>query len=461
MSPVEASVRCYKLRGPPRIEIDSVAEKILPPPSFTGRMPLGTTSRGALVYARNDLPLPVAHVRAGRGYRSAARSQYTARVDAHGEVSSVTESLAWRIVGQSATGNGYTRWAPNTITVIRRLPSGRHTVYRRVWARGGERRFGFAIYAGDHTVSEELQELAGELLGPAPDFVAMHPLLRGGDRYAIQHQGFMQNFWQVADVAALTRNLFGISRYRKDLVKAVARARPLGLFASWSMRGLVPTDWLVDLLHRDTAESAGEALQGWDSHVPAGDLRPHLRQLDTVTLRRLSRNLTGFTGHSLQDLTAMPVAEPVKLRTWEELHDHTARADRAMRVRSLQSRLFAGRGQRLFDAERGTFTGITTGGMHVVAAIRPETLLTWGDEAQNCIASYQLDFVCGAVHLLGVYSGRGLIANVEIRRGHPHRLRQLLGRYNQVLPRVQHDDVVEFLISRGVDCRGPYIGRLG
>lgn len=465
LSPAGSSVRALRRPHPDlsRIEAREVAHCAEPPLSYTGRLPLGTTRSGAFVYDRSDALIPVGYVRPGRGYRSALRTLYTARADKDGKVVSVTESLSWRVVGTSPNGKPYTRWFPSAITVLRRLPTGRQAIFRRVWSRSGQRRFAFAFYAGDETISDALRDLAGELLGPAPHFLEMHPLLGEHDRLTIQHQTFTRNFWRVDNIPDLTRNLFGASRYRKDLVKSVARARPLGLFAAWSMRGLVPTDWVITLLQRHTAAAEDHRLDGWFRQVPQSDLRPHLRGLDEVTLRRLTRNVTGLTSQQIGDLTWMQVAPPVRLRTWEELHDHTARIDNLAR-RARQRMRSAGsevHDRARIDSERSALTGITERGLRVFTATEPETLLDWGRAARNCISSYEQGLLYGTVHLLGIYDGGALVANAEIEPGPPPNLRQLLGRFNKHLPREQHDDIVAFLTGRGVDCSESYEGRIG
>lgn len=431
---------------------------IVPPITFSGRLPLGVTSRGAFIYATTDTALPERFVRPGRGYRAGVRTQYTARADEEGHVSSVTESTAWRIVGPSTSGKGYTRWSPNTMTVVRRLPSSRRTVFGRVWTRRGQRCFGSAFYDGDTTLSPALLELATELLGRAPTFAEAHPLLREDHRFSIENRAFLRAFWRVEEVRDLTRNLFGVSRYRKDLVKAVAVAYPLSLFVAWSLRGLVPTDWLVDVLRRHT----GDAEEGasFDNGrridwVPQGELRRHLRGLDMVTLRRLTRDVAGLTHERVRDLTWMAPAPPRRVRTWDELHDYTARIDNRTRLAGLGGSPASSTPDDVpWTADRSALAGTTEGGLRVVAAVDVRTLLDWGQEAHNCIGSYWEALELGVVHLLGIYECDRLVANAEIKPGPPPRLGQLRGPFNDDLPRDRYEDIVAFLTNRGVDCIG-------
>ncbi len=303
------------------------------PESFTGIMPLDTTTNGAYLYERTETPVvgePSPHDRARRSGR---REDYTARADETGRLTSVTESSAWRVVGCSATGKQYTRWMPISLTTVRVLTSGRHTVFRRAWTQAGQRQLGFPYYDGDLSISPGLRRLAAELLGPAPNFGARHPLLAPTARYVVRHRAFLARYWDAADVPSLTLSLFGRSRRGSDLVQAVAEADVLSLFVAWSMRGLVPTEWLVELLHRSTANQAArhDADWRWRPLVNQGDLRPHLRGLDRSVLRGLTRCVHGLTRDCVWDLSNLPAAPPTRHRSWGELHDHTAAAEQQMR----------------------------------------------------------------------------------------------------------------------------------
>lgn len=98
------------------------------------------------------------------------------------------------------------------------------------------------------------------------------------------------------DVQQLTKNLFGKTRYRKDLVKAVGNATLYELFIAWQFRGLVPVDWIVEFLrsmHGGRSEESTKLKRRHDCHTTTykSVIRPHLRNLDQRSLRRILKEI--------------------------------------------------------------------------------------------------------------------------------------------------------------------------
>lgn len=308
--------------------------------------------------------------------------------------------------------------------------------------------------------------MADKLLGLAPSFEELYPLAATYNLGEGWHPPFLRAFLRADTPSELTRNLFGKSRYRKDLVKAVAETTLLGLFIAWSMRGLVPVDWLVDLMRRcqRQQEDQEQAMRRRYGRTIKFPIRPHLRGLDTPTLRRLARTADGATSASLLDLARMRVAPPRRVRSWTELHDHTAGAGRNARYlmrRHELPEISKKRAKEIHQA-RDSLSETTAGGLQVFAADDGEILLSWGREMGNCIAGYQRFMHTGQSHLLGVYADKKLVGNVEIathRDSSVLTLIQMLGPFNKHMPREQHDDDVAFLTGAGVDCTGQYWGK--
>lgn len=437
--------------------------------------PVGMTKNGRLILERDDRPYArnpwEAEPQPGRPRKSINRREITARVDEAGKVLSVTETVSDRFDGQSTTGKHFVRWQTRTITVIRTHAGGKQTNYFRAIKRRqadtractGRYKDSYRRLLSPEADARTLEGMADQLLGPAPAFDDLYPL---AEVYSLDHNWhapFLRAFLRAQTPAELTRNLFGKSRYRKDLVKAVASTTSTGLFIAWSMRGLVPGDWLVGLMRRCEREELSLADRVRREMVMRREVRPHLRGLDRASLRRLARTAHEAMPRLINDLSRMRVAPPRRVRSWTELHDHTAAADRNARYLMPTPQLpkLSKERAKTIQAEREVLSGTTTDGLTVIAADAGDMLLTWGQQMGNCIAGYQREMHTGRSHLLGVYEGKKLIANIEVRpEVGSMTLGQLLGRFNRPLPRAQHDDVVAFLAQAGVSTKGEYWGRV-
>ncbi|MGP9725298.1 hypothetical protein ACT3SZ_14915 [Corynebacterium sp. AOP40-9SA-29] len=110
--------------------------------------------------------------------------------------------------------------------------------------------------------------------------------------------------------AEATRNLFGTSRYRKSLTRAITELlapctqhtagtaefdrRIWALDHLWAYRGLVPIDWIIDTINdmrgHFTAETADTYMFGYPFHMDSFErrkIRSILRQVPAPVLRRL------------------------------------------------------------------------------------------------------------------------------------------------------------------------------
>lgn len=65
------------------------------------------------------------------------------------------------------------------------------------------------------------------------------------------HIPFFADFMRSENPMELTRRLFGVTRYRRDLVKAVASTSLSNVVIAWAARGTMPTDWIVTFLREN------------------------------------------------------------------------------------------------------------------------------------------------------------------------------------------------------------------
>lgn len=439
-------------------------------PLVGGFVPVGVGKRGGLLMYQEDEPDPSAGVAGGLEpgpervvAKASTRTKITAKLDDQGRVKSVTETVSHQFQGVQPSGVRFTFWRTKAIRAVIAHASGKWTQFNREWKQDGRVvQVGTPVYGTRSRANRVfdpatlLWQWAHRLMGEPATFASLYPLAGhyglGEDTYA----PFLRRLTGATDAGQLARALFGKTRYRKDLVKAVARTDGPRLFVAWSMRSLVPVDWLVSMMSNEDSRPGfhpGEV-------IPMAALRPHLRGLDRSSLRRLLRTLQGGEWRMIIDLSRMPVAPLRRAASWTELHDATARHHRIRLrgegMREVRASLSDVQRKEIAD-QRRHLSGMTPAGREVVVAEEPVTLLEWGERMGSCIASYDRKLVTGRAHLLGVYEGEKLIANAEVRTGDEAlRLVQLRGRFNRDLPGPAERDVVGFLSDAGVDCLRRY-----
>lgn len=261
---------------------------------------------------------------------------------------------------------------------------------------------------------------------------------------------FVRSLVGAATARDVATSLFGRTRVNRALVKAVADPELTcgQLELVWALRGLVPTDWLVERLRTRAPVDSG-----------ASRLRPVLRLLPATVRRRLLRQNT----YAVRDMVMM-VAEGnhrrltnavlARVRSWTDLHDALSKG-----VVESRSRWSVPVPLRALEGGTGTCT---------LRFLRKHAaLVETGALLDNCIGSYASQAERGRSVLAAVEGPDGaLLGAVELQRvsGDPSpswRLAQLLGRFNRRLDKAVHDEIVEHLVSGGtVTASGFYDGRV-
>lgn len=244
------------------------------------------------------------------------------------------------------------------------------------------------------------------------------------------------------NVQEFTREFFGKSNYRKDLVRRVAglsenlRAESAStvLLTAKSLNNLVPIDWLIAWMEtgdKDRGLSFGR-LPFWTDPNPRKG-RAMFRTADQKQLRRLLKDqkpaLTGLNDsandfHRLRDADPGYRLSALQFGTFRELHDVLARD--ATRIQYPRKEIsYKGKGGKL----PGDY-----GDIKIVAPQDTHDLLDWGTYMSNCISGYGNRAAEGSTLLYAVMEGDRMVANMELdpRTGD---IRQLLGKYNDHVPR--------------------------
>lgn len=368
--------------------------------------------------------------------------------------------------GMTRTGKLYSRWQRRMVHSLTARSDG--AWFRRSWRKG----YGWSsrLEFADHTPHNVYPTVEfREALSTLPTPLASAEFYPLWEHYVVNRtvgtmfrtvQPFgtgdvMRAFAHTDNAQDLTRNLFGKSRYRRDLVRAVATTSLPQLSLAYHFRGLVPIDWIVDFLRIQPQTYIGT--------VP--DLRPVLRRLDQTSLRNLLRDQVPLRPVTLHDTVRRPLPPDLtfeRVRDWQHLHDAVADGQRTFAHLDAKRKIDSYPPVELSE-EALELNGTTDYGKTIVIADHETTLLGWGDEMRNCIYGYGSAMRSGRAWLGGVYSGDQLVANFEVRPGAPNspreigplpRLEQLLGRMNRTLGDDLRVEVEDYLKAHGILCEG-------
>lgn len=276
-----------------------------------------------------------------------------------------------------------------------------------------------------------------ESFGSDFSYVTVHPL---APHYDLNQPPVATGFsasLKEADLRSQVVKLFGKTRVRRDLMRAVGGSHPNAIMLAREFRGLVPIDWIVDFLMRHPRNPGNPRNHG---QVFMGNIRPMLYRIDPRSYRSLLRaTMTNDSWYSINDVgnqfspsrnrrppfNRPPVEIGGRHTTWESVHNTLfGNYNRMYRERTPiapQPIPATPLSERLSQIGGVVIPEITT------------TLQEWGDEMSNCIGSYAYSVTSAkrSRELGGIYDGDKLIANFEIDNGS---LRQLLGRFNKPLP---------------------------
>ncbi len=234
-----------------------------------------------------------------------------------------------------------------------------------------------------------------------------------------------KDLWRTKNFREFVEVAFGKSRYRKDLMKAVAgaveRRRLNDVMYVKEFRGLVPTDWIVSALNQTEYK-----LNPYNEQFSALRAALHLVQqtsrknlLFTVGRASYTRpetlRMVGEYGANLKYVG--------KVRDWQELHDAIDKQVRDIRLPKNKIKQIAA--AKRIDKK-------TDGRLTLVTAKHTQDLADWGDEQSICIGSYAQQALDGRGVYGAVYEGETLLANFEVVGG-PGQLKQLLGKFNKPL----------------------------
>lgn len=240
-----------------------------------------------------------------------------------------------------------------------------------------------------------------------------------------------------ADPGELTRVLFGKTRYRKDLVRAVAAPTTTieSLMYARAYRGLVPTDWLVDMLNAGVSMNQGDGrssaaiAQQWRTKV--------LLHANERTLRRLAKDPAQVPGYVFDDtLRMMHWGEDHREQTQAALDAATGVADLHNALTPVQRQRWGGGvytppvNKPISASSLATKIAGPVGDWTIVLPDDTDQVRAWGEQMHHCIGTYAGDAERGKTILFAVLNADGTMAANGSIDTHGKRLTQLLGKYN-------------------------------
>ena len=397
------------------------------------------------------------------------------------------------------SGKTYCRFQPNSL-VSYSWKSGRLRVFRKSWVRerGGNRRYRIQIEdQTDYVLRDGRYSLSDEVLPALLDFsgkssfseliLSEYPLLRD-----LAPARDVTPFLTRSNIQDFTRDFFGPSRYRKDLVRGVAQR---GWAIDGGMRSLViakafapmvPTDWIARKFLDAPEPTMYRLANRINDSSPYGyrEIRQMLRTATPKQIRRLwnteARKVFNDTMRLWKLIRQVDDGyrlEEVAFTDWKTLHDQLAIDQRRIHTRNRKVEYkdkaaeVIGTFHTLQWPEGGVAAAMAapnegipevafqTETYEIVGTPDTHTLLEWGNSMGNCIGGYQDDAVHGGSLLYAVLKDDKMIANVEVSP--TGTLRQLVGKYNATLPREDHDPIVEAFKRVWPHCAdGHYTGKL-
>lgn len=260
----------------------------------------------------------------------------------------------------------------------------------------------------------------------------------------------------------IVKALYGVTNYRRDLVKAVASARLDYINMLYVFKGIVPIDWMIEALNAsprrdDRNVHAATSL----NRESARNFRRVVKQMSGPRRRALILGLArGETNRMLISDTFSAFKQRVDVndetraaRTFRELHDAVYNMRRA------QGHYYAAPVQEVKPikikktAIAKAVEALEIEGLRFVCPETSELMQEWGNYMHNCIGSYAYSAKSGAGVYVGVYQGDTLVANLELKPTSETNfdLRQILGKYNRDLDKDLYDQIVLGLLSIGMN----------
>ena len=372
------------------------------------------------------------------------------------------QKQAWRSITsqkherKTDEGKPYSFWTTTAITSVSKTSCGFATVremYRESGRNGARWTTPLRITTrpqAEHTITSTFRKLpeCSSWFDFLPESLSEHPVIShwGGDQDISQHP-LLPMMVTASTAAEFTATAFGKTRVRRDLVKAVAQSPLNRIVYARALRGLVPTEWIVEFLAYDPQSNSRRSMS---PTVGAGVLRVMAKHMKPTAIHRVLRT---FDPHSIDfyDLVRMKsFLSDIEEQDWYQCRTvgdvHDAVSD-AMNLKSLgnldQYERALGCSPNGFDmALHGAYTD---GGKRIDVATDVETLREWGRTMRHCILSYAGRLPSPHALLLGVYEGARLLGNIELvfddLTGEWHCL-QFQGKRNAPVPHELYKDVM-------------------
>lgn len=247
------------------------------------------------------------------------------------------------------------------------------------------------------------------------------------------------------NVQDFTRVAFGNTRYRKDLVKAIASAPNLnGVWLAHELKTTFPIDWLIPV-----AAIGLPQLEGFKR------IKEFMRWLPEYAGKKLVAEWTArdsrfffprWEEDTLKSWAAILKEKPnyelgaYRVTNWRDLHDHLAREltkigreDREITPTKLAKKL----------------DGKSADGIRLVHPKSTHELIDWGRDMHNCIGGYDREALSGRSVLFAVMRGDEMIGNMELTpKGS---IRQLVGDYNRSLDARVRNTVMSLVAGKPVE----------
>lgn len=360
-----------------------------------------------------------------------------------------------KIWGISENGKPWSRWDDVTELSFSTRRAGRLNVYKkekvkiskdgrkqkvRVFRNVSPRLFEWYIGIDEHVIANAVSELVGRKFTSRREiYHYIYPI--AGALGEFDFPKGRGRYWRQEDYIKFMRREFGRG-YRKDVAKALATKRMSGSLklSKTLLNAGVPGDWVVEMINNlDHAPHT--------TRLPAyGALKGLIfAHMSPRQLKKLVVGDGGNLGLYAEDIVRSHVSIQMAgsefdfrgYTTWRDLDRGIARAVRAVKEKNLPipetniSKII-----NEIDHEEYTF----------IPARETDDLRNWGDKMHNCIGSYRGSALGGKVILVGVYKG-DLLANLEITPDGD--LRQILGKFNNSLPKGDQRAIVDVLVEAG------------
>lgn len=402
-----------------------------------------------------ELPAPVVEQTVTRDGRPATRTIFS-----ENEMLVVTDATASLLrrekkQGVSKSGKTWERWARSS-SVFCSYKSGKLRIYERV---PGNRRHPGASWRdrtsdwptpdqpyfapGAHALFDATQALHPEGVRAYTYQKLAFPLLREAPNTWSPISGITLGLRE-STLPDFIRVEFGKTRYRKDLARAIAGSQNLMVTARASaLRGLVPTDWLVEMIESRAPKRKSTLMFGTSPDSKEADIRRLFRSLAPHTAHQLMKTWDTASGYDVKDgiymgaavLGAMPDTN-LKFKDWHSLHEWANRE--FAKIESENEAIPQGSVAKKLD-------GKLAGDLSIVSAKQTWDLVEWGSAMSNCIGSYQSQAMQKSCYLFGVYRGSEMVANMEITPA--GRINQLFGKFNRRIE-ANEEEAVYAVVNR-------------